>query len=348
MKYFSLAISLVCFLACNAPQTPVDSDCAVLESYFDNSGRDDILTGGVKMIDVETPKGTFKVWTKRRGNNPEMKVLLLHGGPGATHELYESFDSFLPQEGIEYYYYDQLGSHYSDKPDDLSLWDTDRFVEEVEQVRQALGLNKDNFYLLGQSWGGILAMEYAHKYQDNIKGLVIANMMASIDDYQIYSDSVLAPKMDPEVLAEIMSYEEKEDYSNQRYLDLIVEHYYTEHVIRFPVAEWPDPVNRTFSHVNPDVYVTMQGPSEFGIKGDATLRNWSFMDRLKDISVPTLVVGAQYDTMDPKHMEWMSTQVQNGRYLHCPNGSHLCQFDDQAHFFPGLVEFIKDVNTGTF
>lgn len=300
------------------------------------------------MIDVETPKGTFKVWTKRRGNNPEMKVLLLHGGPGATHELYESFDSFLPQEGIEYYYYDQLGSHYSDKPDDLSLWDTDRFVEEVEQVRQALGLNKDNFYLLGQSWGGILAMEYAHKYQDNIKGLVIANMMASIDDYQTYSDSVLAPKMDPEVLAEIMSYEEKEDYSNQRYLDLIVEHYYTEHVIRFPVAEWPDPVNRTFSHVNPDVYVTMQGPSEFGIKGDATLRNWSFMDRLKDISVPTLVVGAQYDTMDPKHMEWMSTQVQNGRYLHCPNGSHLCQFDDQAHFFPGLVEFIKDVNTGTF
>ena len=300
------------------------------------------------MIEVQTPKGPFNVWTKRVGNNPTMKVLLLHGGPGATHELYESFDSFFPQEGIEYYYYDQLGSHYSDQPQDLSLWDTERFVEEVEQVRLALGLNKDNFYLLGQSWGGILAMEYAHKYQAHIKGLIIANMMASIDEYQMYSDSVLAPKMDPKVLEEIMAYEEIEDYGNQRYLDLITEHYYTEHVIRFPLGEWPDPVVRTFNHVNPDVYVTMQGPSEFGIKGDATLRDWTFVDRLGQISVPTLVVGAAYDTMDPKHMEWMSTQVQNGKYLHCPNGSHLCQFDDQAHFFPGVIDFIRSVDQALF
>lgn len=338
---------LIFIVACG--QSPQESQlCQDLMRYHEATGDRDVLTGGVRMIRINTEKGPFSVWTKRVGHNPRIKVLLLHGGPGMTHELYECFDSYFPGEAFEYYYYDQLGSHYSDQPDDISLWDTDRFVEEVEQVRQALGMTRDNFYLFGQSWGGILAMEYAHKYQDNLKGLVISNMMASIDDYQMYSDSVLAPQMDPEVLAEIMSYENAEDYQNPRYLELIVENYYTQHVIRMPVDKWPDPVNRAINHVNPDVYVTMQGPSEFGIKGDATLRNWDFTDRLKDIRVPTLVVGAEYDTMDPKHMEWMAGEVQNGRYLHCPNGSHLCQFDDQENFFAGLIAYIRDVDEGRF
>lgn len=346
-KYLFLMLFMLAFVACqNNPGA--GCKCKTYEAYHDNTERDDAFTGGVKLIDVETPKGTFKVWTKRVGNNARKKVLLLHGGPGMTHELYECFDSYFPGEAIEYYYYDQLGSHYSDQPDDLSLWDLPRFVEEVEQVRKALGLNKDNFYLFGQSWGGILAMEYAHKYQENLKGLVISNMMSSISDYQMYSDSVLAPRMDPEVLAEIMTYENAEDYSNPRYLELIVQNYYTEHILRMPVEEWPDPVNRTLNHVNPDVYVTMQGPSEFGVKGDATLKDWDFTDKLKDLSVSCLVIGAEYDTMDPKHMEWMAGEVQNGRYLHCPNGSHLAQFDDQEIFFEGLVSFIEDVDTGEF
>jgi proline iminopeptidase len=142
--------------------------------YLRYAGRDDVLTGGVKMVPIETAKGTFHVWTKRVGNNPTMKVLLLHGGPGATHEYLEAFDSYFPAAGIEYYYYDQLGSAYSDQPDAPELWETPRFVEEVEQVRKALGLERDNFYLLGQSWGGILAIEYALKYQDHLKGLVIS------------------------------------------------------------------------------------------------------------------------------------------------------------------------------
>src|SRR5579872_1297154 len=114
-------------------------------NYFDNSGRDDVLSGGVKMIPVQTPKGTFHVWTKRVGNNPRIKVLLLHGGPGATHEYFEAFDSYFHAAGVEYYYYDQLGSAYSDQPDMPELWDLPRFVEEVEQVRQALGLDQNNF-----------------------------------------------------------------------------------------------------------------------------------------------------------------------------------------------------------
>jgi len=123
-------------------------------SYLDYSNNSDQFTGGINMIPIKTKIGTFNVYTKRVGNNPKMRVLLLHGGPGGTHEEFDCFDGFLPNAGIEYIYYDQLDSYYSDNPNDSTLWTTERFVEEVEQVRKALDLDNDNFYLLGQSWGG--------------------------------------------------------------------------------------------------------------------------------------------------------------------------------------------------
>jgi proline iminopeptidase len=115
-----------------------------------------------------------------------------------------------------------------------------------------------------------------------------------------------------------------------------------------PVDQWPESINRTFKHINPNVYVYMQGPSEFGITGNASLKNWDVTARLKTISVPTLVIGAKYDTMDPKHMEWMSKEVQNGRFLFCPNGSHLSQYDDPKTYFTGVIKFLKDVDNGEF
>ncbi|MEO9849493.1 MAG: proline iminopeptidase-family hydrolase [Reichenbachiella sp.] len=313
-------------------------------NYLDYADREDKLSGGVRMIPIQTPAGEFKVWTKRVGNHPTMKVLLLHGGPGATHEYFECFDSFFPQAGIEYYYYDQLESAYSDQPSDSSLWNIDRFVDEVEQVRIALGLDKSNFYLLGHSWGGILGIEYALKYQENLKGLVIANMVSSIPSYMKYANEVLGPQLDPDVLAEIRALEASEDYANPRYADLVFTHYYPNHVIRMPLDQWPDPVSRAFAKINTDMYVTMQGPSEFGVVGDAKLKNWDRTQDLSKISVPTLTIGGAYDTMDPKHMEWMASQVQNGSYLHCPNGSHMDMYDDQETFFAGLIKFIKDVD----
>src|SRR6201994_5116154 len=111
-----------------------------MSSYLDYSARSDMLSGGSRKITVTTPVGPQQVWVKRVGNNPGLRVLLLHGGPGATHEYFEPCDSYLPAAGIEYYYYDQLGSFYSDQPDEESLWELDRFVEEVEQVRGGLGL----------------------------------------------------------------------------------------------------------------------------------------------------------------------------------------------------------------
>jgi len=173
-------------------------------SYHDNTGRTDIISGGVRMIPITTPIGDFKVWTKRVGNNPRIKVLLLHGGPGVTHEQFTSCDSYFPGAGIEYYYYDQLGSHYSDQPHDESLWVIERFVEEVEQVRIALGLDSTNFYLLGQSWGGILAVEYALKYQQNLKGLIISNIMMSALKDGLEKDADMTKVMETPAIKESM------------------------------------------------------------------------------------------------------------------------------------------------
>ncbi len=214
--------------------------------YFNYS--DSIESGGVKLIPIQTPIGQFKVWTKRFGKNTKIKILLLHGGPSMTHEYMECFETFFQREGFEFYEYDQLGSYYSDQPKDSSLWTTERFVEEVEQVRKAIGADSTNFIVLGNSWGGILAMEYALKYQKNLKALIVANMVASAPEYGKYANDVLAKQFKPNVLKEIRAIEAKKDFNNPRYMELLLPNFYHEHLCRLQV--WPDGVNRAFKHVN--------------------------------------------------------------------------------------------------
>lgn len=339
MRKFQLPILVFLFLcSCNNQNKETTVTAAAGNDLYK-----EVQTGGIKMIPIETPVGTFKVWTKKFGSNPRIKVLLLHGGPAFTHEYLESFESFFPDEGFEMYEYDQLGSYYSDQPKDSSLWTVEHFVDEVEQVRKALSLNKDNFYLYGNSWGGMLAMEYALKYQDNMKAVIISNMMASIPDYEKYNN-LLRSQMRKGLLDTLDGYEKKGDFKNPVYQELVMKEYYTQHLCRLP--EWPDPVNRAFKHYNEEIYVMMQGPSEF--KTGGRLIKWDKKADLPKIKIPTLTVGAHYDTMDPEHMKWMSTQVQQGRYLYCPEGSHMSMWDDQQHFFPGVIQFIKDVDAGTF
>jgi proline iminopeptidase len=338
--FFALAA-----LAMTCTQAPIPSRPAT-EAYFDNTGRDDVLGGGVKMIPINTPKGVFHVWTKRVGNNPTVKVLLLHGGPGFTHEYLEAFDGYLPGAGIEYYYYDQLGSAFSDQPDDAGLWDLPRFVDEVEQVRKALRLDAKNLYLFGHSWGGLLAIEYALKYPENFRGLIISDMMSSIPAYNEYAERVLMPEMDPKALAEIQALEDAGKTDDPRYMELLMPSHYEKHILRMPAEQWPDPVMRALKHLNNKVYVPMQGPSEFRASGK--LVRWDRTADLEKISLPTLVIGARYDTMDPRFMEMMSKKLKKGRYLYCANGSHLAMYDDQKTYMDGIISFLKDVDTGRF
>ena len=327
-----LLFSIALFTSCKQETVTTQNE------YFAQSS-DSIQNGGVKVIPITTPKGTFNVWTKRIGNNPKIKVLLLNGGPGATHEYFECFENFLPAEGIEFIYYDQLGCGNADNPNDTSMWDLPRYVEEVEQVRKALKLDNTNFYLLGHSWGGILAMEYATKYQNNMKGLIISNMMASCPEYDQYANEVLSKQMNPEVLAELMKIEANNDFSNPRYMELLLPNFYEKHILRFPAKDWPEPVNRSLGKMNQSLYVTMQGPSEFGISGK--LEKWDRKADLKNVKIPTLVIGAKHDTMDPKHMEEISKILPNGSYLFCPKGSHMAFYDDQKTYFAGLISFLK-------
>ena len=334
MKHFALFLaSLFAFASCTKTSETVSS-------YFSYS--DTLEAAGIKLIPIKTPKGTFNVWTKRFGNNPKIKILLLHGGPAMTHEYMECFETFFQREGFEFYEYDQLGSYYSDQPNDTTLWKTERFVEEVEQVRKAIGADQSNFYILGNSWGGILGMEYALKYQKNMKALLVSNMVASAPEYGKYAEEVLAKQMDPKILDEIRAIETKKDFANPRYMELLIPNFYHEHICR--LTNWPDALNRSFKHANNAIYTQMQGPSEFGISG--LLANWDIKNRLKEIAIPTLMIGAKYDTMDPKAMEEQSKMVQHGEYLYCPNGSHLAMWDDQKTYMNGVISFIKKVDQG--
>ncbi len=343
MRIFLMAlITIVLFHSCNNKTDMNTGGNTTVSTYF-NYNQEGVQTAGVKLIPIQTSAGTFNVWTKRFGNNPRIKILLLHGGPAMTHEYMECFESFFPQQGFEFYEYDQLGSYYSDQPTDSSLWTIDRFVEEVEQVRKAIGADNSNFYVLGNSWGGILAMEYALKYQANLKGMIVSNMMASIPRYAAYGD-VLKKTMRQSAVDSLLAYESLKQFDNPNYQQLLTTEYYNKHICR--LQPWPDAVKRSFKHINYPVYLMMQGPSEFSVGG--RLANWDRMNDLKNITVPTLMVGAKYDTMDPEDMKKQAELVKNGRYLYCPNGSHLAMWDDQEVFMKGVIDFIKDVDKGKF
>jgi proline iminopeptidase len=318
-----------------------------IHPYLDTRGREERVAGGARLVPIQTPQGPYRVWVKRVGNNPRLRLLLLHGGPGATHTYLEAVDSYLPAAGIEYYHYDQLGAGRSDRPSDIGFAELDRFVDEVEQVRRALDLDRDDFVLFGHSWGGILAIEYALRYQEHLKGLVISNMMASVPRYNAYAEQVLMPAMDQAALAEVKALEAAGATEDPRYMELLIPLHYERHVLRRPYAQWPEPVVRGFAEINPEVYVRMQGPSELGISPTATLATWDRFEDLARIEVPTLVIGARYDTMDPKHLAAMAERLPRGCFHRCEQGSHLAMYDDAESYFEGLIGFLHELEAGS-
>ena len=297
---------------------------------IDELNPPDIRTAGIRMIPVMG--GKYKVWTKKIGNGP-LKVLLLHGGPGFTHQYLEAMESFLPEAGIEMYYYDQLGCGNSDIPDDVSLWNTPRFIEEVEEVRLGLGL--DDFVLYGQSWGGMLSIEYALKYQQHLRGLVISNMTASIESY-LRRTAEIAAQLPDETRVKLEALEAAQDYENPEYMRIMMEELYPMAICR--CKPWPEPVTRAFRDANMQVYETMQGKSEFVVTG--YFKDWDRWDDLHRIRVKTLTIGAGYDTMDPDDLRRMAELMPNAESLICPEGSHLAMWDDQAVYFEGLLRFL--------
>ena len=318
-------------VAASAASSPASETVAAAEP--DGLNPPGIRVAGIKMIPVVG--GKYKVWTKKIGHG-SVKVLLLHGGPGIPHDYLEAMESFLPEAGIEIYYYDQLGAGNSDRPDDPSLWVIPRFVDELEEVRQGLGL--DHFVLYGHSWGGLLAIEYALKYQQRLRGLVISNMAAGIQAY-LKRTNALRQLLSPAKQARLKELEAAGDYANPDYEAIMMEDLYPQVICR--TQPWPEPVTRALRLMNEQIYNAMQGKSEFEVTG--TLKDWERWDRLHEIKVKTLTIGARYDEMDPEDMKKMATLMPNARSAICENGSHMAMWDDQAAYFKHLLGFLKTV-----
>jgi proline iminopeptidase len=293
-----------------------------------------IRVAGIRMIPVVD--GKYKVWTKRIGSGP-VKVLLLHGGPGFPHDYLEAMESFLPQAGIEMYYYDQLGVGNSDVPEDPALWTLPRYLTEVEEVRRGLGL--EHFVLYGHSWGGILAMEYALNYQQHLRGLVISNMTAGTQSYLKRTAVLKTQLLTPEALAQFNALEAAKKYDDPAYTRIVMDDLYPKMICR--LKPWPEPVSRAFRLVNEKIYNQMQGKSEFEVTGN--LKDWERWDRLHEIKVKALTIGSTYDEMDPDDMRKMAKLMPNATCAICPNGSHLDLWDDQAVYFQHLLDFLGKV-----
>lgn len=292
-----------------------------------------IRTAGIKMVPVAG--GKYKVWTKRVGSGP-VKVLLLHGGPGFTHAYLEAMESFLPPAGIEMYYYDQLGCGNSDQPDDPSLWTLPRYLEELEEVRRGLGL--DHFVLYGHSWGGVLGIEYALTHQQHLRGLVISNMTAGMQSLLRHLDKIKR-QLPPAALARLLALEAQQACDAPEYQQIMMEELYPKVICR--IAPWPEPVERAFRHANQKIYHQMQGKSEFLMTGN--LKDWERWDRLHEIKVRTLTMGATHDEMDPDDIRQMARLMPNARAAICAHGSHLAMWDAQADYFDHLLQFLKSV-----
>jgi proline iminopeptidase len=292
-----------------------------------------IRTGGVKMVPVVG--GKYKVWTKKIGDGA-VKVLLLHGGPGFSHDYLEAMESFLPQAGIEMYYYDQLGCGNSDHPEDPSLWTLPRYMAELEEVRKGLGLDK--FVLYGHSWGGLLAIEYALRHQRHLRGLVISNMTAGIQSVLRHLETIKR-RLPTTVLAQLEELESRGAYDTPAYEEIMMTYLYPQVICR--IQPWPEAVVRAFGRVNKKIYNQMQGASEFVINGN--LKGWERWDRLPEIKVPTLALGAVHDEMDPADIRKMASLLPQGQAEICATGSHLSMWDAQADYFSYLMTFLRKV-----
>ena len=337
MKKIILSTIIVCaFYACM--QSPKNVNNKVNITNKDSTYI--VKTGGAKMVLVD---GKYNVWTKKIGEG-KIKILLLHGGPGFSHDYFECFEDFLPKEGIEIYYYDQLGCGNSDAPADTSLWTIARYVDEVEQVRKGLGL--DTFYLLGHSWGSMLAMEYVYKYQQHVKAAVLSNMTAGIKSYLPYAEELKKKYLSTSDIVTYDSLDKLKAYQSPEYQNLLMSKLYTQTVCRIPLESWPEPLMRAFKKANQSIYIQMQGVDEFHVTGN--FKDWEMWDRLPDIKIPTLVIGGMYDEMNPVDMKKEGQLIPNSRTYLCPNGSHMSMYDDQQNYFTNLIGFLKDVESYQF
>lgn len=286
----------------------------------------------------------YHLWTRTVGHG-DIKLLCLHGGPGGTHEYWENFGDELADLGVQVSMYDQLGSFYSDQPDysdpqiAAKYLTYDYFLEEVEEVRQKLGL--DNFYLIGQSWGGLLVQMYAVKYGQHLKGAIISSMVDEIDEYVTNVNQCRLQTLGADKVRYMQKMEQEnhlDDTTYQSYVDILN----AEYVDR----KQPEAIRHLVSTMATDVYNVFQGDNEFVITGK--LKDWHFRQHLHEITVPTLLTFGEHETMPLATAKIMQQEIPHARLETTPNGGHHHMIDNAPVYFAHLKKFIRDVEEGNF
>ncbi|MBI4202006.1 MAG: proline iminopeptidase-family hydrolase [Chloroflexi bacterium] len=282
---------------------------------------------------VPVPGG--KVWYRMTGSGNGVPLLTFHGGPGAGHDYLEPLEALADDRPV--ILYDQLGCGNSDKPDDVSLWRIERYVEEVAALRKALSL--DRVFLYGHSWGGILAIEYMMGAPAGVVGLILGSSVASAAQYA-RETAVLKAQLSPETVAILRKHEAVGDYHNPEYEEAMME-FYTRHVCR--LDPWPEPLMRTLNNVmsNPAAYETMQGPNEFTINGN--LKEWDRTERLGEIWVPTLVTVGRYDEITLNCAETLHRGIPGSELVVFENSAHMAMLEETARYLEVLRQFIGRV-----
>ncbi|MDD6720073.1 proline-specific peptidase family protein [Lactobacillus porci] len=288
----------------------------------------------------------YHLWTNTQGTGT-IHLLCLHGGPGGNHEYWEDTAEQLQKQGldVQVHMYDQLGSLYSDQPDysdpevAKKYLTYEYFLDEVEEVRQKLGI--DQFYLIGQSWGGLLVQEYAVKYGDHLKGAIISSMVDDIDEY-VASVNRRRQEVLPQTEIDFMrECEAKNDYANQRYQDDV-----QILNINFVDRKQPSKLYHLKDLGGTAVYNAFQGDNEFVITGK--LKDWHFRSELPKIKVPTLLTFGECETMPLDTARTMQKLIPSSRLVTTPNGGHHHMVDNPDVYYKHLADFIKEVEAGTF
>ncbi|MGN1279692.1 MAG: proline-specific peptidase family protein [Limosilactobacillus sp.] len=298
---------------------------------------------GTKILTLDNG---YHLWTNTQGEG-DIHLLALHGGPGGNHEYWEDAAQQLAKQGlnVQVTMYDQLGSLYSDQPDyaDPAIAKKyltyDYFLDEVEEVRQKLGL--DNFYLIGQSWGGLLVQEYAVKYGQHLKGAIISSMVDEIDEYVDHINALREKTLSPEAVAFMKECEANNDYSNpkyQEYVQVMNENYIDR--------RQPSKLYHLKDLGGDAVYNVFQGDNEFVITGK--LKDWHFRDQLKKIKVPTLITFGEHESMPLATGKKMAELIPNAKFVTTPEGGHHHMVDNPDVYYKHLADFIRQVENDTF
>ena len=257
-------------------------------------------------------------------------LLLLHGGPGGAHDYMESMGE-LARGGRRVIMYDQLGCGKSPVPSNPAMWTVELFVEEVDVVRQALGLER--LHILGQSWGGMLGMEYALTQPEGVESLIICDSPGRMDLW-VEEANRLRADLPPEVQETLLKHEQAGTTDDPAYEEACLV-FYNRHVCRVP---WSDSVSRSFAQMPNEVYLTMNGPSEFHCIG--TLRTWDVTPRLGEITIPTLVISGRYDEATPRISQEVSDGIPGSEWVLFEESSHMPHEEEPERFRQVVVDFL--------